>query len=104
MWWSAVIPACLSLSSNDGLRCMLGKTCHGMSTACLPASLRSGTPTKFHSTSVRTSTSCAFGSVFRASQVWAGATFSTISFSADIEETMTALYHGTAWQDDLGEA
>src|SRR5271167_3737282 len=84
---------------------MLGKTCHWMSTACFAAGARSGRPTKFHSASVRTSTSCAFGSDLRASQTWAGGTLSTMwVFSGGNEDAMTQQYHGTRWQDDMEAA
>ena len=49
-----------------------GKTCHWISTGCLPVWLRSGTPTKFHSALVRTSHSAAAGLLISASQTCRG--------------------------------
>src|SRR5215472_13195777 len=72
-----------------------------MGTTCLPTDDRSGRPTKLHSASVRTSTSCAFGLLRRASQTCAGGTFSIMAELRLHEERMTQLYHGTRWQEDL---
>src|SRR6478672_2937585 len=83
---------------------MVGATCQEIRIGSLPVSPRSGTPIFAHSTSVRTSTRRAAGSLARASQVWVGATFWTM-LNAPIRETpMTALYHGTGFQEDLAAA
>src|SRR2546423_8586235 len=52
--FSASITCC----TNSGLGAD-GKNCHSHNKVCLPSGDRSGTPTKFHSALVRTSTSCA---------------------------------------------
>lgn len=54
---SAVMPASFNWSTKLSLRAPVGWLTHSISAACLPREDTSGTPTYFHSASVRTSTS-----------------------------------------------